>query len=425
MLPTIRMHRFPYCQSLSMLLLVLVAAGALGCRSVKHMNKHYIPTWTASPQEPGAEVFAGKSLEYRTLRQIVHVSLGGTALRIRLSNEHTSAPLTIGAAAMGHAGEGPSLKAGTASVAITFAGRSEVTIPARGAVVSDAAELPVESGADLAVSLYFPGQPPDPTLHACGFQTAFISGAGNHVAAPTFVPIATTDVRVALSAVLVETDASARVIVAFGDSITDGALATPNANRRWPDLLARRLREAFPEQRIAVANQGIGGNRLLRDGAGISGLARLDRDALDLEGISHLILLEGINDIGWPLTPADPSPLVPAEEVIAGYREVIARAHARGVKVIGATLLPFERALEGSEMGDYYLPAKEVQRQAINAFIRTSGAFDAFVDFDQITRDPEHPTRLRAEFDSGDHLHPSDAGMQAMADAIDLGLLME
>jgi lysophospholipase L1-like esterase len=227
--------------------------------------------------------------------------------------------------------------------------------------------------------------------------------------------------RAFLSAVLVESARKPVAVVALGDSLTDGNGSTPGADRRWPDFLAQRL----APQGVAVLNAGISGNRLLRPGMGESALARLDRDVLQQPGVRTVIVLLGTNDIGWPGGPFAPGETLPsAEEITQGFRQLVERSRLRGIRVVGATLPPFEHALKGTPLEGHYSPRKEATRREVNEWIREAGVFDAVVDFDRLLRDPARPSRLRAEFDSGDHLHPGDAGYRAMAQAIDLQALL-
>jgi lysophospholipase L1-like esterase len=300
---------------------------------------------------------------------------------------------------------------------VRFSGRSTITIPANAIVYSDPVDLTVPPLTDLAIDLYLPGTTNAPaplTMHNSSFQTSYISETGNHAGSPRLPVIDTALSWFLLSRVEVDAPDAAGVIVAFGDSITDGAASTANANSRWPDVLARRLLASPSPRKIGVLNAGIGGNRVLSEGsygAGINALARFDTDVLSQTGVTHVIVMEGINDIGNARQAPTPS----AEDLIAGHRQLIVRAHARGLKIFGATLTPFWGA-------GYYTDAGEAKRQALNEWIRSGNAYDGVVDFDKATRDPGDPKKMLAAYDSCDHLHPSDAGYKAMGEAIDLNL---
>jgi lysophospholipase L1-like esterase len=276
---------------------------------------------------------------------------------------------------------------------------------------------------NLAISLFLPDITPLTTFHWEGVQTAYI-GAGNQTGETEIKGAEKTKARVLLSEIEVNAPSDARAIVTFGDSITDGNSSTPDANHRWPDFLAERLQQAGQTQ-VAVLNEGISGARVLHDRMGVNALARFDRDVLAQPRADAVVLMIGINDIGWPgLTATPKAEAAPsADDVIAGYRQLIARAHARGLRIIGATLTPFEDALHDTPFNNYYDEDKEKKRQAINSWIRSSGAFDGVIDFDAATRDPSNPKHILAKYDSGDHLHPQDVGYKAMADSIDLNLL--
>lgn len=378
----------------------------------------WLSSWTASPQAPRGPVPA--SFANRTIRQTVHLSIGGGRVRIRLSNAFGTRPLLIGAASVAAAGEGAGVVAATLR-SLTFGGANSVIIPPGAPAVSDPVDLNVAALQDLTVSLYLPAATDLATVHVTGLQTAYVSASGDFTARSDFPVVDRFENRFFLTGVMVEPAAPARAIATFGDSITDGSRSTVNVNARWPDVLARRLKAAGSP--LAVINQGIAGNRVLSDGAGVSALARFERDVLSEPGVSHVILLMGINDIGFPGTGNEPGGLVrTADEIIAGYRQLIEQAHLRGIKVIGSPLTPFENALAGGPAQGYYSPEKEAKRLAVNAWIRSSGAFDGIVDFDHVVADPAHPGAISAAFDSGDHLHPNDAGYRAMGEAIDLKL---
>jgi lysophospholipase L1-like esterase len=320
------------------------------------------------------------------------------------------------------AGKGPAIGDGS-DRALTFGGRSSVTIPPGAPILSDPVALAVPDLGSVAVSLFLPEITPTTTWHNEGVQTAYVSGPGDFTGAAGFEPALTFMPRIFLSEIQVDAAPGARAIVTFGDSITDGAASTPDANHRWPDFLAERLHAAGSE--VAVINQGISGARVLRDRMGDNALARFDRDVLSQPHADTVVLMMGINDIGWPGTLLVPEgePAPSAEDIIGGYQQLIARAHANGMRIVGATLTPFENTFAGNPLFGYYNEEKEAKRQKVNEWIRSSGAFDGVIDFDAATRDPANPRHIRADFDSGDHLHPQDTGYKAMADSIDLGVL--
>jgi len=406
-------------------LLAIVAAAALATNSfplspasAESQTNAWISSWTASPQAPRGVIPA--SLSNRTIRQIVHLSIGGNKVRVRLSNEFGAKPVLIGAASVAMAG-------GTSDVIparlrpLTFGGAKSIIIPPGAPAVSDAVELNVAPLSDVAVSLYLPAATELGTVHATGVQTAYVSTTGDFTTSSEFPVVDRFTNRFFLTGVMVEPSSPVRAIVTFGDSITDGTASTVNANARWPDVLARRLKEAGIA--AAVLNEGIAGNRVLSDGAGVSALARFERDVLSQPGVSHVVIFVGINDIGWPGTAIEPGGIVrTADEIIAGYKQLIERAHLRSIKVIGSPLTPFENALSGGPNQGYFTTEKEAKRLAVNDWIRTSGAFDGLIDFDRVVADPAHPSAIAAAYDSGDHLHPNDAGYKAMAESIDLKL---
>lgn len=383
----------------------------------------WVSTWMASPQPVWGEElpFPTKipaSVENQTIRQIVRISLGGSPIRLAFSNAYGERPLRIGAASVGVAGKDAESAPG-AIHQLTFGGKPDVVIPVGAPAISDPLDLNVEPYARLAVSVYFPEHTPLTTFHWDGRQKASF-GQGNLVLADNFPAVETTDARVVLSEVLVQTPNNGAVVV-VGDSITDGNGASLDADTRWPDFLAKRL----APQRIAVLNGGISGGRLLQDKMGVNVAARLQRDVFSKPGMKAVVLLIGINDISWPGTDLAPNlPRPKFDELIAGYQQIIALARASNVRLIGATLPPFEGALTGTPLDDYYSPEKDALRREVNRWIRESGAFDDIVDFDALLRDPAHPSRLIRAFDSGDHLHPGDEGNRAMADAIDLNALI-
>ncbi len=366
----------------------------------------WVGTWSASPQAARIAV----ALDGQTIRQVVRVSVGGGLVRVRLSNAYGAEALRIGAARVGLHSAGASIVAGSDRV-LTFNGSESTTIPVGALAISDPVHLKVPDRGDVAVSIYLSGSALAATTHLLGLQTTYVSPGGDFTGADSLPTASTTQSYYFLSGVDVRASAPTRVIVTLGDSITDGVNSTPDANKRWPDRLAERLRAQPGGGKVAVLNAGISGNRLLHDTVGTNASARLDRDVLVQPGARYLIVLAGINDIGIPLA-------APADEIIAAHRQIIERAHAMGLKVYGGTLTPFQAYLPGV----YYTPGGEVTRQAVNHWIRTSKAYDAVIDFDKAVRDPANPAALRPAYDSGDNLHPNDAGYKAMADAIDLSL---
>lgn len=380
-------------------------------------DARWVGTWATSPQLteernlPPPPGFADT-----TLRQIVHVSIGGRTLRVKLSNAFGRTALTLRSARVARAAGGGAIHAAS-DRALTFGGRPSVTIPEGALIVSDPVDFDLAPLSDVALTVHLKGAPVEVTGHPGSRTTSFLQ-AGDAVSAADLASATRIDHWYFLSGIDVLADRSSAAIAVLGDSITDGRGSTTNGNDRWPDNLARRLQTNKGTESVGVLNLGIGGNRLLRDGLGPNALARLDRDVLAQPGVRWLIVLEGINDIGTRLgarargeTPAT------ADDIIAAYQQIIARARSRDIRVYGATILPFEGA-------SYSTPDGEADRQRVNTWIRTSGAFDGVIDFDAATRDPLMPSRLSAAVDGGDHLHPSAAGYRIMSDAIDLALFV-
>ena len=384
---------------------------------------NWVGVWGASPLPPtlvAAPPFspASPSFDNQTLRQVVRLNGGGGEIRLRLSNEYGSRPLEIGEVHVAlSAGPGGAIVPGSDHV-VTFAGAKSTVIPAESPMLSDPIALDAKPLTSLAVSIYFPADTGPCTCHQLAVQTGFVSGRGDFAGEATFPTAGTFVYRAFLSGV--EARAPARTIVSFGDSLTDGAVSTPDGNHRWPDRLAERLNAQAPGK-WGVVNQGISGNQLLADGAGQSALARFDRDVLSVPGVSHVIVLLGTNDLGIGYGPArpgrPPSTTRPPsyEELRAGYRQLIARAHSRGVKIYAATIMPFEGA-------SYWSPAGDAVRQTINDWMRTSKEWDGFIDFDAVWRDPAKPTQMKPGVGAADHLHGTDAGYAALGDAIPLDL---
>jgi len=349
-----------------------------------------------------------------TYREIVHVSIGGPMVRVILTNEFGTDPLTIGAAHVAVSQGGTAINLVSAG-GLTFGGRTSVTIPPGALAVSDPVLMNLPPATDLAISLFVPAQPISVvTQHSFADQTSYTS-PGNVVGAKTFETPGETVSWPFLKGVDVKVSAASAAIVAFGDSITDGARSTGNANARWPDVLARRLQADKKTAGIAVLNEGIGGNRILHDVAGPSALARFDRDVVAQAGVKYLILMESINDIGHAADPVKPYDVVTADDIIVGLGQLAERAHSHGIKVYGATLTPYTGA-------KYASPAGEAMRQAVNKWIRTTSQIDGFIDFEKATQDPANPAMYLPAYDSGDHLHPKDAGYKAMGESIDLKL---
>jgi len=374
---------------------------------------NWVGTWAASPV--GSEVNDGQpGPANMTYRNIVHISLGGSAVRVQLTNEFGTKPLEVGAAHVAISAGGGTIQTNT-DHALTFNGRPTVEIPAGAFVLSDPVTMTAAPLSDLAVSVYLPEQRiNNTTCHTFGDSTNYVL-KGDATAAATANDSSPIYAWCFVKGIDVKTDGKAAAIVTFGDSITDGAHATEDANRRWPDVLAARLQADKKTANLGVLNEGIGGNRVLHDGYGPSALARFDRDVIAQSGVKYLIILEGINDIGRLKDPHEPGDKITADDLIFGLSQLVTRAHQHGIKVFGATLTPYMGA-------GYSSPQGEAVRQAYNNWIKTSGVFDGVIDFDKITLDPEHPDMFLPADDSGDHLHPGDAGYKAMGDAVDLSL---
>jgi lysophospholipase L1-like esterase len=382
---------------------------------------HWFATWSPSasaapPIPPRDSIDRVATYVDRTFRQIVRTTLGGDSVRIRLTNEYGERALVIGAAHIALRDSGSAIRAGSDRV-ITFGGRPTVTLRRGAMMFSDPIAFPVPALSDIAVSLWVTDTIRATTRHALGLQTNYVSAQGDFTATERVVPDTTIRQWLWLTGVDVVNAKATGVIVAFGNSITDGFASTPDTDSRWPDVLARRLL-ASREPPKAVVNAGISGNGVLVLTAGPSALARFDRDALMQPGVTHVILLEAINDLVRGTFQAERWGAVSAQDIIGGYQQLILRAHERGISIFGATLTPVGGLIDpGPDVA-----VLEDKRRAVNDWIRSSGAFDGVIDFDAITRDPAKPDRFLPAYDSGDHLHPSDAGYKAMGDAIDLQL---
>lgn len=393
--------------------------GTAGQRNAIVQPPTRVGTWSAAVT--AVPVRSVRTLTDQTVRQVVHTSIGGDRPQVRFSNEFGATPVRIGAATLAlRSGDGPSTAIVPKTLRrLTFAGHAEAVIPPGGALTSDAADLIIPAGGDLAISVYLPEPTEVGTWTPRAYQTNAVA-PGNATAATGLTGGAPLGEYLFLSGVSVRARRPTSAIVAFGDSITRGVSSTGDANRRWPDLLAARLRDARLDR--AVLNAGISGNRLLTGPVGRTGRAggsaavgeagrrRFTRDVLDQPGVRHVIVLIGVNDLGLAV-PAT------AGELVAGHRELIDRGRRAGLTMIGGTLLPF-----GGYRGRLDNPESRARRAEVNAWMRTSGEYDAVIDFDRAVRDPDRPERMRAVFDGGDHLHPGDAGMAALAEAIPLRL---
>ena len=410
---------------------VLVSCIAVSVLAQRAPANHWVATWTtavvarpavlppaapAAPAPPNAPAPPPPPItpNNQTLREIVHTSIGGSRARVVFANTFGTSAMNIGGASIAVRDKDAAIV--PASVRkLTVNGSAAFRIPAGATVLTDAVDLQVPARADLAIDVFVPddlGSAPSLiTFHNGANQTSYASAPGNHVGEAVMDGGAITRSWFLLSRVEVAAARGVGAVAAFGDSITDGTRSTPDTNNRWPDHLARRLGTTF-----AVMNVAIAGNRVLTEGnapggfggnAGINALARFDRDVLAQPGVTHVVVMEGINDIG--------AAQAAVEDLIAAHRQLVERAHARGLRIYGATLTPYEGAA-------YFTPEGEAKRKALNQWIRTSGMYDAVIDFEAVIRDPSAPAKMRAEFDSGDHLHPNDAGYKAMGESVDLAL---
>jgi len=415
---------------------ILVGLLSLLAMAQDSKGRQWIGTWATAPQPP--EPGQVKIFRNQTLRLIVHSSTGGTRVRIKISNTFGDHPLVIGGAHI-------ALRADVADIdpssdrMLKFEGKSSTTIAAGSIAVSDPVLLEVPALSDLAVSLFLPQSTEAKTLHVLALQTSYVSETGDSTANVKFPVSEKIHTWPFLTGVDVEVSAHGAAIVAFGSSLTDGDGTESDSNGRWPDVLAQRLQKSFDgKAELGVLNEGIIGNRLLNDSPvdaaggrfgsvlGQAGLARFDRDVLTESGVKYVIVGLGINDIAMPgsLTPATDG--VKAESIIAGYRQLISRAHQKGIRIIGTTNPPFENSfLDLGPPGPpitFYTPEKESVRQKVNAWIVSSGEFDGVVDLDAVVRDPSRPTQLLPNYDSGDHLHPNNAGCRAEGSAFPVAL---
>jgi len=394
--------------------------------TVLAQESHWIGSWGAAPMPPrettSGDFQATRSFKDQTIRQFIRLSAGGKRVRLRVTNQYGSEPLEIGSATIARVDREGKMRPDTVH-AVKFGGQRSGMIPAGAPLLSDPVDLSVSDLETLAISIYLPADTGQCTCHNLGLQTAYVSEQGDFTS--TSFPIDDSiQARAFLSGVEVDSIESGRVIVVLGDSISDGFGSTPDTNGRWPDRLAERLAEQDGNSTWGVVNAGIAGNRILSDGAGESALTRFDRDILAVPGVTHVIVFEGINDIGFALgrmqgRMADyalgmPLGKVSTEAIIAGYEQLIARAHSRGLLIFGATITPYNGAQQ------YFSSEGEEIRTAVNKWILESGDFDAVFDFDAVLRDPVQPSRIAEEFSSGDFIHGNDVGYRRIADSINL-----
>jgi lysophospholipase L1-like esterase len=418
----------------SRIVLIVFAAAALVMylRAENQKSKEqWITSWSTAvhtpltlPGLPPPQIFYNQ-----TIRMIVRPTIGGQRVRVRFSNAYGTSALTIGAASIALTDHGSMISSGS-NHPLTFGGATSIKVPAGAPMLSDPVDLKVTPFAELSISIYVPDHTPATTTHFWAQHDTYIAGPGDATEKSELENAAAATSWYWLSDLEVASPDRAAALVTFGDSITDGVGAKHGEYGDWPDQLARRLGETKESQNLAILNEGIGGNRIWHDGAGVSALARFDRDVLAHPGVTEVLILEGINDIGWPhmkprpskdgvAPPSNPfaSETISSKELILAYEQLIDRAHQHGIKVFGATLTPYEGA-------DYFTQDGEVVRQEVNEWIRHSGAFDGVVDFDLAVRDPAHPSRFLGEYQSGDQLHPSTAGYKAMAASVDIATLL-
>ena len=410
-----------YSRKLIFLVIVYPSCATLGWAKSQQDAPAWVGTWAASQQIPEPNnALSADDLQDMTLRQIIHLTVAGQTLRVHMSNAFGTAPLRLTSVHIAHSLSPAEAKIDPASDrALTFSGKNDVLIPAGAEYISDAIPYPVTALSDLAITLHLDAPPEQQTGHPGSRATSYVAH-GDLTAAPDLPNAKKIDHWYWIAGIDVNAVKNSAAIVVLGDSITDGHGATTNGNDRWPDVLAQRLQASRKTKTLAVLNQGIGGNHLLTDGLGPNALSRFDRDVLAQTGVRYLIVLEGVNDLGklsqqGEVPPAQHEALV--EQMIGAYEQIILRAHAHGIKVIGATILPYVGA------ANYHpAPANEADRVAVNKWIRQPGHFDAVIDFDHLTADPSHPDQMLPAYDFGDHLHPGPAGYRAMGDAVALTL---
>ena len=408
------------------MLAFVIAAPAGGASAAG--TEPWITTWAATPAPRWAEELPApfnvpEVLEGQTVRQVARISVGGDQVRIVLSNEFGARPVTIGSATVALSAGGETVDPATVKP-VTFSGQTSAVIPPGAPLVSDPVDLAVKPLSSVAVSFYLPKKTGITSVHWDGAQTTYVSGTGDKTKDADFKPESTDKSRLFLSRILTTAKPDSNAIVFFGDSITDGACSTVDTNNRWPDHIAERLQaEGHPD--VAVVNEAYSGDRVLTNGMGTNALSRFDMSVLSHPRVSTVVMMMGINDIGWPgkdaITPSDPEPT--AEDVIAGYKQIIQRAHDHGIRFVGVTLTPFIDTFKGLPTSGYYTPEKEKIREAVNDWIRANKTAEGLIDFDKLLEDPNNPKHINPAYDCGDHLHPNDTGYQAMAKAVDLSVL--
>lgn len=396
--------------------------------NIGKLNKqHWVGTWATSPQD-GGDIIPGvvepsiPEINDGTIRQIARTSIEGNVVRIKLSNEFGKVPVNIGSASIALSAGGESINPKTKRV-LKFGGKASTVIEPGKTVVSDAVHLNVKALSNVAVSLYLPEKTPITTYHSTGLHTTYIASSGNHTNTAVLPTTATSTNYFFLTGIDVLSSKKAASIVAFGDSLTDGNNSTIDANKQWPCFLAARLQNNKKYKHLSVLNCGISGNRILNDMIGTSGLNRMESDVLNREGIKYIIFEMGLNDLGYSGGAfGAPGGVITADDIIAGYKKVIAMAHKKGCKIFGTTLTPCYGLGAILGTGQYDTPEGQATRRTVNEWIRTSGEFDAVIDFEKAIYDPNDPIKLLPAYDSGDHAHPNNAGYEALANAVDLNL---